>query len=73
MSNESLSSQYILQIMLPILRSATRLSCTISYMFWLLRSLTVFKRTTTLYEVQSRKTVFVSIYRMNYEYVRKQT
>jgi hypothetical protein len=45
MSNESLSSQYILQIMLPILRSATRLSCTILYMFWLLSSLTVFKRT----------------------------
>ena len=45
MSNESLSSQYILQIMLPILRSATRLLCTIFYMFWLLSSLTVFKRT----------------------------
>jgi hypothetical protein len=45
MSNESLSSQYILQIMLPILRSATRLSCTIFYMCWLLSSLTVFIRT----------------------------
>jgi hypothetical protein len=30
-------------------------------------------RQTTLYEVQSRKTVFVSIYCMNYEYARKQT
>jgi hypothetical protein len=29
-------------------------------------------RQMTLYEVQSRNTVFVSIYRMNYEYVRKQ-
>jgi hypothetical protein len=42
MSNESLSSQYILQKMLPILKSATRLPCTISYMFWLLSSLTLF-------------------------------
>ena len=31
-----------------------------------------YSRQTTLYEVQSRKTVFFSIYRMNYEYVRKQ-
>ena len=45
MSNESLSSQYILQIMLRILRSATRLPCTIFYMIWLLSSLTVFIRT----------------------------
>jgi hypothetical protein len=30
-------------------------------------------RQTTLYEAQSRKTVFVSIYRMNYEYVRSKT
>ena len=42
MSHESLSSHYILQIMLPILRSATRLPCSISYMFWLLSSLTLF-------------------------------
>ena len=44
MSHESLSSHYILQIMLPILRSVTRLPCIISYMFWTLNSLTLFWR-----------------------------
>jgi hypothetical protein len=45
MIHESLSSHYILQIMLPILRSATRLPCIISYLFWSLSSLTLFWRT----------------------------
>ena len=45
MIHESLSSHYISQIMLPILRSATRLSCVTSYMFWLLSSLTLSYRT----------------------------
>ena len=45
MIHESLSSHYILQIMLPIKRSATRPQCISSYMFWLLSSLALTKRT----------------------------
>jgi hypothetical protein len=41
MIHENLSSHYILQIMLPIKRSATRPPCISSYMFWLLSSLTL--------------------------------
>jgi len=45
MIHESLSSHYILQIMLPIKRSATRPPCISSYMFWLLSSLTLSSKT----------------------------
>ena len=45
MIHENFSSHDILQIMLPILRSTTWLPCIISYMFWLLSSLTLSSRT----------------------------